>query len=1021
MEEEADPNLIMECEEEELEPWQQVNGDVQEEEVAVAMETETTADSCAAVAAVPGSLAVALTAGPIAALPEPVSTAAGAAVTSGSPIREGEEASADTPSSPPALPLTAIEAMRTLVSPAAPQPKPAQQLVLTQSPSPLGAVPLSQVLHTQPGAPGNLAGQPILIATQVQTAVAGQNTLNPVGFLLNGQAFTFLTAAGTQLFKPVIAQALSQPTNHQPATTEAHQQLATMATNQQPVTVVVSQQPSTAATNQLPATMVADQQSETTEANTQLATMVANQQPVTVVTSEEMVATMTNQHLKSFTVQVPATLTIRGSTPLSAAMPSSSRAIPGTLQTPADKQRFNPEVKKLIQPVNEASPSVTAPVNSPKVSTPTTGPRAKVKVLLPRPAAGSKMCPQCGAQYRVVETLRGLLCLCSPEITRGLQVIGAAGASNLSPAASKAPAPQAGAQKPAAPRLAATACVSLSPSRAPSSGPDAPDAGPPDPGPPGKLIMLVDDFYYGRAEGCAAPERGDAGQQGALQFRCLRCDKKLKSNVRLMNHLRHHVELEQQSGEVDTHSSCQHCYRHFPTPFRLQCHLETVHSQYESTTKCKICEWAFESEPVFLQHMKNTHSAGEMPYVCQVCDFRSSMYSDVFSHFRTCHKDTASLLCPYCLKVFKNNSNYQHHYHRHQRKSVLHCDKCRLQFLSSRDKLEHKLGQHKSFRKPRQLNGLKAGTKVTIRAYAVEQRTVGIVKMSQARATAAKPEPTDRPLSGLATPSPAKRQPIGKRKPMCSMQELLTKFQEERVAMGKQSCLECTFDVPDFPSHFPTYVNCTLCHYCTCCSRAYANHMINNHVSRKTSTKYLALYKAGPRWSELTCTGCSFTTQVGDQMARHLAKNPDHGSSYCTLRGPPAQGQRAQSRGNTAALAVLGPDVGQAVRALPVSSRVLPSPSRRPPPRRGVARGGLEPGGRGGRRGGDAGNRGRRAAPGGHTAADPAVRALLRGPRAAQRFHSSPEAIWTWLLELERGLERERGLEPGVGPGLGRG
>ncbi|TRZ05366.1 hypothetical protein HGM15179_021741 [Zosterops borbonicus] len=142
--------------------------------------------------------------------------------------------------------------------------------------------------------------------------------------------------------------------------------------------------------------------------------------------------------------------------------------------------------------------------------------------------------------------------------------------------------------------------------------------------------------------------------------------ERLNNNPQFMNHMKHHVELDQQNGEVDVHTICQHCYRHFSTPFQLQCHLENVHSPYESSTKCKICEWAFESEPLFLQHMKDTHKPGEMPYVCQVCQYRSSLYSEVDSHFRLSHEDTRHLLCPYCLKVFKNGNAFQQHFMRHQ-------------------------------------------------------------------------------------------------------------------------------------------------------------------------------------------------------------------------------------------------------------------------------------------------------------------------------------------------------------------
>ncbi|XP_017694994.1 PREDICTED: pogo transposable element with ZNF domain, partial [Lepidothrix coronata] len=230
-----------------------------------------------------------------------------------------------------------------------------------------------------------------------------------------------------------------------------------------------------------------------------------------------------------------------------------------------------------------------------------------------------------------------------------------------------------------APPAPCPAVPALSPcAKGPEGGEGGPDSA------QSKLIMLVDDFYYGR----------DGGKGAQLlpfpkvptSFRCPHCTKRLKNNIRFMNHMKHHVELDQQNGEVDVHTICQHCYRQFSTPFQLQCHLENVHSPYESTTKCKICEWAFESEPMFLQHMKDTHKPGEMPYVCQAA-----------------------------LEGM-----------RHQKKSVYHCNKCRLQFLFAKDKIEHKLQHHKTFRKPKQLEGLKPGTKVTIRASRGQPRTLPV-------------------------------------------------------------------------------------------------------------------------------------------------------------------------------------------------------------------------------------------------------------------------------------------------------
>ncbi|CAJ0932434.1 unnamed protein product [Ranitomeya imitator] len=193
---------------------------------------------------------------------------------------------------------------------------------------------------------------------------------------------------------------------------------------------------------------------------------------------------------------------------------------------------------------------------------------------------------------------------------------------------------------------------------------------------------------------------------------------------RFMNHMKHHLELEKQSTESwENHTTCHHCYRQFSTPFQLQCHIESSHTLYESTNKagawkaiCKICELSFDSEQILLQHMKDSHKPGEMPYVCQVCNYRSSVFVDVDNHFRTTHENTKSLLCPFCLKVIKSGTPYMQHYMKHQNKGVLRCPKCRLQFLTCKEKMDHKTQHHRTFKKPKQLEGLPPGTKVTIRA-----------------------------------------------------------------------------------------------------------------------------------------------------------------------------------------------------------------------------------------------------------------------------------------------------------------
>ncbi|XP_055963719.1 zinc finger protein 280C [Sorex fumeus] len=227
----------------------------------------------------------------------------------------------------------------------------------------------------------------------------------------------------------------------------------------------------------------------------------------------------------------------------------------------------------------------------------------------------------------------------------------------------------------------------------------------------GKLIMLVSDFYYGRHEGAVDDE-----PKTFTTFKCFSCSKVLKNNIRFMNHMKHHLELEKQNSESwENHTTCQHCYRQFPTPFQLQCHIESTHTPHEFSTICKICELSFETEHTLLQHMKDTHKPGEMPYVCQVCQFRSSTFSDVEAHFRASHENTKNLLCPFCLKVSRMATPYMNHYMKHQKKGVHRCAKCRLQFLTCKEKLEHK-NQHRTFIKPKELEGLPSGTKVTIRA-----------------------------------------------------------------------------------------------------------------------------------------------------------------------------------------------------------------------------------------------------------------------------------------------------------------
>ncbi|KAI5106477.1 pogo transposable element with ZNF domain [Silurus meridionalis] len=757
--EEAD--LFMECEEEELEPWQQINQDGVHDSLNAAERSVTPSASKPVVIS---SIS-------------PASTNVNTVQMLTNPL-------------PAALPASISKGT------------PGQQLILTQGTGGLTSVALSPVIL--PGtSSGASSSQPIYLTTQsfpVQNIQSGQS---PVSIVLNVQQgqtvrpITLVQAGAPGLFKPAVG-------------------------------------------------------------TTQIITSQAQMRPSTPVVTR-------GQAPGSFTaMQIPATLTIRNTAPTSqpkaASVPSSQpstqpKSLPITTQTKivtVKPRSVNLDMQNLMNIMNSVNiPTVSQPQTIVVMRNPKTNcsgsaavhaaiPVAQSSIVQGNSVSASYACPRCGAQFKMVEALRGHMCFCCPDMTH---------------TSVKSEVPTKLEQNKSSPIVK---IKTESPGEHQS-----------------KIVMLVDDFYYGTYEGNREYVPTDNLKE-TLSFRCFTCGKKQKNNIRLMNHMKLHVDVKRQSEE---NTSCQHCYRQFPTPLRLQCHVESVHSVLESTTRCKICEWAFESEPVFLQHMKNTHKPGEMPYVCQLCQYRSSFYSDVHNHFCTWHEDTRYLLCIYCLKVFKNSGTYQQHFARHQKSSVYHCNKCRLQFLFTKEKVDHKINHHKTFRKPAPLEGLQAGTKVTIRAYAGHRKTAGLTSPKTSQGTERNVSTCEATTeqNSLATQSsgPGKKQ-------ITKMYGFLTKFQEYRALLGRQKCVECTFDIPDFANHYPTYVHCSLCKYSTCCSRAYANHMINNHVSSRTPK---ARSKKGSlSWLKLTCVWCNYKTTEGDLMAKHLAQFPSHSCCVFSLK-----------------------------------------------------------------------------------------------------------------------------------------
>lgn len=399
-----------------------------------------------------------------------------------------------------------------------------------------------------------------------------------------------------------------------------------------------------------------------------------------------------------------------------------------------------------------------------------------------------------------------------------------------------------------------------------------------------RVVMSVEEFYYGTFEGDLSLRKPLPLGIKTSTFTCQICAHLAENNLRLMQHMLQHSELINSGGD-DDRKCCRFCYRQFSSAAQLQTHQDQVHGTTLSSSMCRICEWAFENEPVFLNHMKSNHKPGEMPYICQVCSYRSSFYSDVLQHFASFHRDSRFLLCVFCLKVTRNPVSYQQHLLRHQINQAFHCNRCRLQFIFLKDKMQHKLENHRSFRRPPQLEGLPPGSKVTIRTYGKMRPSM----ISAASRLLQNPASLIQPIIIKTEPQKSliQKNPMVSKSPRSPTKKLGGR----RVHGNRRSCdddrlvcLECGTDASDFAAHYPTHVQCLLCPYSSCCSRAYAAHMIHHHVPR-SKDKVVPLHRLPPPCPFLLqCFKCNFRPQIADQMANHLLMNPEHHSAICRIR-----------------------------------------------------------------------------------------------------------------------------------------
>ncbi|XP_046896116.1 uncharacterized protein pogzb isoform X3 [Hypomesus transpacificus] len=749
-----DTDLFMECEEEELEPWQLVDDDVEEDDMNI-MECHDNAAQQTVLSAGCSSV------GTIKTL---LSTTTPSMTVSSRPN--------------PSAPLVASAPMPAVASLVPTGIAQGQQLFLTQTSSGLGTI----LLPT--GKPGTHSSinQPIFLTSQgfpVQNVRPAQNTINPMGFVLNmpNQPFQPITllagSPGAHVLRPVVGVPKVVP-RAQPAQVRPQIQIHQFRAPTAPV------QPRTTMAINIP------------------------------------------------TIKIPATLTIHTSQAGNAS--KVTFATSNTTDTLSTAATTTLHLNSQTQSVSKSSQQMK--------------------------------CPRCGSHFKMQAALQGHMCFCCPDIVNTTYASSTTVNTLGSP----------------------SRVVSANTSQAPVNTLS-----------PSKLVMNVECFYYGTKKGYHEPDPNIYIRKTPMK--CQVCSMTLIDNVSMMSHMWFHSNQGSQSSLSNALKSCQYCFRQFCSTKQWKCHLDKVHSPIEYPCICKICEWVFESEHVFLNHMKATHKPGEMPYICQVCEYSSSFFSHVYNHFLLYHRKTVYLLCVYCLKIFRNETSYQQHFLRHQNHKAFHCNKCRLQFIVLQDLIEHKTQHHRTVCKPKELEGLPSGTKVIIRARPANEIQVARRNPLMPVDPEFPPFPMQEPahhysaLKLLKLKSP-KKLPLSiesqqvkgnphKRKSVSKMLDMLTKFQDKSGMLLDQRCMECGTGVASFPDHYPTSVRCLLCTYKTCCSRSYAEHMIDNHVPQ-TNVKSFPLHKKPPPcYFKLQCSGCDFSSPTGDLMAKHLVQNLDHKKSTC--------------------------------------------------------------------------------------------------------------------------------------------
>ncbi|XP_078487788.1 zinc finger protein 36 [Ciona intestinalis] len=355
-----------------------------------------------------------------------------------------------------------------------------------------------------------------------------------------------------------------------------------------------------------------------------------------------------------------------------------------------------------------------------------------------------------------------------------------------------------------------------------------------------KLHLTVEEYFYGKSDG--KKHKQVANFNPSRKYKCYSCAKVLKNNLRFMSHVRHKIENHwKQNDNINDFNICSHCYRHYDTPFQLQCHVETVHSSVSASTTCCICELNFQDEETFLLHMKNRHGCQETPYVCKICSHRSSLYSDLMQHFRECHENSNSLMCPFCLCIHNTGNSHLNHVIQHLKKSYS-CSRCRLQFSSSVARCQHLTIDHiKTMRSKLQYPIPPNINEYTVYVKLGKKTSIPLKSFFFGSPTARKVYATSFPnFVDTKEKSRSCKRKLDRTLKLKLVAMKITKSTlylnpDMMEATSDFTCLECelTFqhDVQHYIQHFQTEYKCRECCYTSHCLYAAADHS-ETHTDR---------------------------------------------------------------------------------------------------------------------------------------------------------------------------------------------